>query len=181
LKNVKFKEGELKMKKLLVLLIVLGLATTAQAALSLSLSATTVAVDGTVTVSVSSTDAVEWTWAFVLSEDTYNWTAPTVASYNTDRTTAVTILTAAGNMASNTPDGGYAALTWLNVGGTAPAPVAGVQFTVSIKGVQNGTIYIDLQDGDANSKVGGPLTLVVPEPMTLALLGLGGLFLRRRR
>jgi len=73
---MKFKEGELKMKKLLVLMFVLGLATTAQAALSLSLSATTVDVGSDVVVSVSSDNTDAWTFEFVLSEDTYNWTDP---------------------------------------------------------------------------------------------------------
>jgi hypothetical protein len=187
LKNVNFKEGELKMKKLLVLLMVLGLATSAQAALSLSLSATQINVGDSVTVSVSDSVGVNWTWQFVLSEDTYNWTDPAAAAYNPNRSSGVgggvTILAAAGGMASVTPDASYAAVTQLNAGGVTPAaPAAGVQFTVSIKGMQAGTIYIDLQDFEMDSKVGGYSTLVVvPEPMTLALLGLGGLFLRRRK
>jgi hypothetical protein len=169
------------MRKLFVLIMVLALATSAHAALSLSISTTTVSIDDTITVSVSSTDSSPWTWCFVLSEDTYNWTDPIAAAYDPDRAHAVTILTAAGDMASAIPDPTYAALIQLNAGGATVLPSPGVQFTVRIKGVQFGMIYVDLQDGSANSQIGGALSIgPIPEPMTITLLALGGLFLRRR-
>jgi hypothetical protein len=171
------------MKKLLVLLMVLGLATSAQAALSLSLDKSTIGVGETAVVSVSDSIGENWTWQFILTEDTYWWTAPVAAAYDGARASdgAVTILPAAGSMASVTANPTYACMVQLNAGDPV-SPSAGVQFTIDVIGVQAGTIYVDLQDFLTDSKVGGPLALVViPEPMTIALLGLGGLFLRRRK
>ena len=180
---MKFKEGELKMKKLLVLLMVLGLATSAQAALSLSLSATTVDIGDTVQCDVVDSVGENWTWQFLLTEDTYNWTSPVAADYDPDRVNATTIHTAAGNNAAIEANPTYAAVLQLTAAGTDPVPAAGTQFTIDIKGEALGTIYVDLVSGSTYaSQVGGATALeVVPEPMTIALLGLGGLFLRRRK
>jgi hypothetical protein len=183
---MKIKEGELKMKKLLVLLMVLGLATSAQAALTLSLSETTVAVGDTVTASVVSDSATPWGYyLFILSEDTYYWTDPVAAAYDG----SWSYHTTAG--AGSVGDLGYATTTTyaaayrLNADGSSVFPEAGTQFSISLMGVQAGTIYISLQNPSDYSEMttNGPLALevVVPEPMTIALLGLGGLFLRRRK
>jgi len=176
------------MKKLLVLLMVLGLVSSAQASLSLSLSATTVAVNGTVTAGVVSTDDSAWIGDFVLSEDLSGWTTSPVADYVSPVTWSF-IKTAgtgsAGDSGSATVFPGYANVWTLGAGGITVLPSAGTQFSISIKGTQAGTIYISLQqDADPYPEIStnGPLTLTVtPEPMTLALLGLGGLFLRRRK
>jgi hypothetical protein len=170
------------MRKSLALIMVLAMATNAHAALSLSLSATTVNVDGVLTVSVSSTDSSPWTYLFVLSEDMYNWTDPVAAAYDGGRTEAVTIMAAAGDQACAIPDATYAAVIQLSAGGSSVPPVAGVQFTVSIEGMQAGRIYVDLQNGNAESQVGGPFFLgpIIPEPMTITLLALGGLMICRR-
>jgi hypothetical protein len=163
------------MKKLLVLLMVSGLAASAQAALSLSLNKTTIAVGETAVASVVSNDASSWTNDFVLSEDTYNWTAPVAAAYDG----SWTITSHAGDLGF-TEATTYPAVIKLSAGGTTTPPSSGTQFSINIKGVQAGTIYIDLQDDSTWAEMAnGPLTLTVtPEPMTMALLGLGGLFLR---
>jgi hypothetical protein len=48
--------------------------------------------------------------------------------------------------------------------------------------ITDGNLYVDINlgGGGAASEV-GDLVLTAPEPMTVALLGLGGLFLRRRK
>jgi hypothetical protein len=173
-----FKEGELKMKKLLVLFIVLGLATSAQAALTLTLSATSVAVDGFVTLSVVSDDTTAYTTDCILSENVGAWADPIAASY----VDPMTATSHAGDAYVITKP--QVGLYQLTAAGSSTLPSAGTQFSVSIKGVQAGTLYIDLQNDNDFSEMAtnGPLQLVVtPEPMTMALLGLGGLFLRRRK
>jgi hypothetical protein len=190
--NLEIKEGELKMKKLLVLLMVLGLATSAQAALTLSLSATEVDIGDTVTASVSSDlSGTPGIWPgvgdFILSEDTYYWSTMDAAAFSggwTYHTTAGTSggTVSVGDLGFANPYPGYSNVYRLNAAGSSVLPEAGVQFMIDIIGVQEGTIYIALQDDTTWAEMAPTLTLVVvPEPMTIALLGLGGLFLRRRK
>ena len=172
-----------------VLIMILALATSAQAALTLGLSATQVLVGDTVTATVSSDKSgLEGFWGvydFVLSEEIYYWSDPVAAAYDG----SWSYHTDAGP--GSVGDLGYAyrgypsypAVYRLNAAGSTVLPEAGVQFSINIKGVQPGTIYISLQDpfvlGEMSTN--GPLTLVViPEPMTISFLALGGLMFCRR-
>lgn len=162
------------MKKLLVLLMVLGLVSSANAALSISLSATTVAVGGDVVLSVSSSDTEPWAGFLILSEDTTNWPDPIHASYDGSMTTS-----GIGDQGHASPSGLSA---WdLQAAGTSVLPVAGNQFVINVKGVQVGTIYVNLADTSYTNMFDDMALVVTPEPMTIVLLGLGGLFLRRRK
>jgi len=167
------------MKKLLVLLMVLGLATSAQAALSISLSETTVLTGDTVTASVVSSDNGNWIGYFILSEDQVMWTDPVAADYSGSWTTS-----GIGNLGYVAAVPGYSAVYDMSAASNLQPTdvVAGTQFSISIVGQQIGTIYLGMADADYNP-IAGTLTslVVVPEPMTIALLGLGGLFLRRRK
>ena len=85
------------------------------------------------------------------------------------------------------PESGYPAVYRLQAAGTTVLTSAGTQFSIDIIGVQPGTIYISLQYiGETppiyEMSTNGPVAIeVIPEPLTIALLGIGGLFLRRRK
>jgi hypothetical protein len=164
------------MKKLLLLLMVSGLVSSAQAALSLSLSTTTVIFDNTVILSVSSDNSDPWSGYLVLSEDPANWTDPIAAQYDPPM-----VVHAAGDLGYAAPVSGYPAVYYLQAAGTTVLPQPGIQFSIGIQGVQAGVFYIALQDSSTFENLVPPLVLGWPEPATICLLGLGVLFLRRRK
>ncbi|MBN1392095.1 MAG: PEP-CTERM sorting domain-containing protein [Sedimentisphaerales bacterium] len=162
------------MRKSLVLIMVLALATSAHAALTMSLSSSTVAVDNTVTANIILSDASWWDGFFVLSEDPYNWADPVAAR----------IIDYGPRDPFIEQDPEYPGVLHLTNVFMEPPPQPGIQFWILIEGVQPGTIYLSLQDPSSYEEISsnGPLTLevIVPEPMTITLLALGGLLLRRR-
>jgi hypothetical protein len=183
--KLSFKEGEIKMKKLLVLLMVLGLVSSAQAALSLSLDgnpapdAITISVSTTVLIDVHSDTQEFWDGLLMIVDDGATpgdtslygeWVPPMVASGigNT------------GQYSEVTPE------IWeMHVSSSiAPYPgdvVAGQQFTIGFHCKAIGDLTIYLTDYDMVTIDTIAVHQVIPEPMTIGLLGLGGLFLRRRR
>jgi hypothetical protein len=166
----------MKMRISLVLIMVLALATSAHAAISLSLSSTVVDVGNTVTANVMSDNTSMWSGYLVLSEDTYSWSNPIAAKYN------IWWPIDPINCRID-PVPGYPGVLLLSTDMISQLPVPGTQFSIQIEGVQPGTIYLDLQASDTYEEMSsnGPLALVVtPEPMTITLLALGGLLLRRR-
>ena len=52
---------------------------------------------------------------------------------------------------------------------------------VGVVGITAGNVNIAYNDWSNGTSMGGTSINVVPEPMTIALLGLGGMFLRRRK
>lgn len=153
------------MKKVLILLMVFGLSSLAHAGLSWSQSSVAVDVDGLVLVYIESdtTAAIDQTWTGA--------SGSTIAEV-----VAINALPAAGDNAVVVDyRGSYAGWWTVETKDTAePFNIAtGNQYEVTIKGLAVGsdTLYVG---SDA-------ITVTVPEPMTIALLGLGGLLLRRRR
>jgi len=158
------------MKKLLVLTLVLGLSGIASAAVSLSPSETSVDLGATVTISVVSdtTDAYGG-WLDLGQKLDGSWGD-------------LQILGAAGADASK--DFGFDPWWSFEAKSFNPdAPIeAGAQFTVDFTaGQTEGDVVIGLYAFDGTTLLQEATIHVVPEPMTLGLLGLGGLFLRRRR
>jgi len=158
------------MKKLLALALVLGLAGAAHAVISLSPDATTINIGDTVTVSVVSD-----------SSSSYGaWLEPVDNGKGTFGD--LMILSAAGADASK--DSSF--LPWWLFEAKSFNPDAPVQpgahFTIDFTGTAEGEATLNLWDFDAaNVLATSTITVLIPEPLTVSLLGLGGLFLRRRR
>lgn len=84
----------------------------------------------------------------------------------------------------------HAAGSWIMVSGVNTAPVTGVLAVVSYTGNPTELTFFHEQEfwyGDSGVDFGAGAvdlagyTIVVPEPMTLGILGLGALFLRKRK
>ena len=155
------------MKKLLILMLVLGMVPAANAALTWSVDGVIIG-PGTVVVQLISDSDQPYTSVWVGAD------CSPVAEI-----TSITALPAAVD--------GTAVVTaypgwWLveAVDFTLPSDiVAGPHFDVTIRGLSLGTYTIN---SDFYGTAGPNDTLlIIPEPMTVALLGLGGLFLLRRR
>jgi hypothetical protein len=160
------------MKKMLIFMLVFGMTSIASAALTLS-SDITIDVGATDVIQVSnSMDGGYGAWIGL--------TDLTIAAYDGDPT-----FTAAGN-----PNGDslmpkydahwYGTIIVSSLNPSAPI-LAGAHINVSIIGVKEGVTTLELYADDGVTLLDTATITVVPEPMTVALLGLGGLFLLRRR
>jgi len=166
------------MKKLLILMLVLGLASSASAFvvnLDPTGAADTPAGAQSLNV-VSDTDNAFYEYYLVSMDITYG------------SISSIAILPAAGDDAATTDLGpmlGYAMVWSVNAVDSAPPfnTVAGVQFTAAVNftGAAVGE-DLTIQLLDPTLTVLDSMTYNgIPEPMTIALLGLGSLFLLRRR
>lgn len=157
-----------------VLVPVLLLSSVASAALSWDLGAPTVDVGVPVLITVSSDVGEEATWGIYLD--------PTSEYPSNAQMQNATILSGAGNQGSVTgadPGSGHD-YTSLQGGPGVPGP--GDYSTVEFVGLAAGTYTIDLTDGGSGgTQLATADIQVVPEPSTVALLGLGSLVLLRRR
>jgi hypothetical protein len=59
--------------------------------------------------------------------------------------------------------------------------LAGAHININLVGVTEGVTTVDLYDTSGMVFLDSAQITVLPEPMTIALLGLGGLFMLRRR
>ena len=174
------------MKKLLIVLLVLGTASLAQAAvLELSIDGSrngedttqeiTICTDTTITIDVYCNDAAspadDFWLGITASDGDGAWVADTDVTY-----------VAMGNARSLTVSA-YDSDWWYGTTGvsTDPAPTTGIWCEIDFECTSEGDAYIYLYDYTYTTVRDTILVHQIPEPMTIALLGLGGLFLRRRK
>ena len=166
------------MKKMLILMLVLGFASTASASLVLlSVDGATAAGD-TVQILEGATITLS-----VISDGPDPWLMEVSTLVSGATLGLPTATAAAGGMAD------YAdysdATMWdyeLATGGVISLPTAGVQWTMDLTAVapRDSQFTVDLGEYGA-APADSILFEVIPEPVSILLLGLGGLFLRRRK
>jgi len=165
------------MRKMLVLFLVLGLASAANAMLIRvdGLEGDSFEVDIESTITVVSEDSSSWLGYIIVEEGGAGTLENPV------------ILDAAGDLGAAAA---YTEAGWgtgyelsASMSPTADPPIAtGPQFSFDYVGEVGDTATISLfVDPEYTTPVASVNVTVVPEPMTIILLGLGGLFLRRRR
>jgi len=167
------------MKKLLIFMLVLGLASAANATLSMDISGSVDVVLGdTLVVSISSDDTVGWL-GYIIVEETGDGALSN--GYSTSNAGSSSLII----WYSEVGWGDGYEMTTMSITGDV---VAGIQHVVSYatSGLNIGdTARISLWDdrigyGTGDEQGTADIT-IIPEPMTVLLLGLGGLFLRRRK
>ena len=165
------------MRKILVLSLVLGLASAANATLITvnSQEGDSFEVDITSTITVVSEDPSSWLGYIFIEEGGAGTLENPV------------VLDAAGDLADTSPFSeagfgtGYELTASMSPEGDPPL-AAGPQFSFDYIGAvgDNATISLFI-DPEYTTPAATVNVTIVPEPMTIILLGLGGLFLRRRR
>jgi hypothetical protein len=161
------------MKKLFVLVLVLGWVSGAQAALTLVGAPADLVVGETATITVHSSTAGAYSgWLQIET--------PAVADYNGDPQ-----FTAAGDPAGSSSMKvqplypGWYQFTVASMDLDKPIE-AGDHIQVNVIGVSEGQTRLAVFADDGVTELSHATLNVVPEPATIALLGLGALLLRRR-
>ncbi|MBN2182967.1 MAG: PEP-CTERM sorting domain-containing protein [Sedimentisphaerales bacterium] len=168
------------MKRLVVLLLVFALTSAANALL--------LEVDG---VPTSTVELVQGTTSVItiVGEDASSWLGYIIVEEGgTGALSNIVALDAAGDLAAASPyqEAGWGAGYEINTGmsPSSSMPIStGPQFNVDYSGGELGqTAKISLFiDPEYTTPVASVNVSIVPEPMTIALLGLGALFLRKRK
>ena len=161
------------MKKLLILVLVLGIASAANAALTFEDAAITVTINTTPTLNIVSDN--------IAAHTSYVGNAPGLA----DLTGMVATANAGPDaIVLESPYGynGYWGIEAKDNDADTWDIKAGVQFTGTLTvGGTTGAYSLNLYDSTFINVIDTLPITIVPEPITIALLGLGGLFLRRRK
>ena len=160
------------MKKLLILVLVLGIASAANATVSFVDSSRTAGLNTTITFDIQSDDTASYT--------RYVGNTPGIG----DVTGMTSDAKAGPDRAVNESPYAYNGFWEIIAQDNAPETwdiQSGVHFTGTLTTFgSTGTYTINLYANDFVTVI-DTLPVSIPEPMTIALLGLGGLFLRRRK
>ena len=184
---------EKMMKKVLVLILVLGMASLASATPVMSLSSSTITdVGETVTLTITGVAADATPdgggtsgWNGYAMIDATNYPYGTYGGGGDPYAAFVFPATQYNAAGGNGALSNSYARAFITAGAGTPWDEAtdvdvGVWFTIDIIGVSEGVTVVDLTNASLGIDHSFPLT-VLPEPMTIGLLGLGGLLLRRRK
>jgi hypothetical protein len=177
-----------KMKKLLVLALVLSMATLASASLSIvGIPAGPITVGDTFTMSIVSSapiafgDGTDWAGWGLVTETALAGIAGGVSTVPTEPGFVIYDGVLAG--AGFTPPVGTEGVSGaLSVTGAA-VPAGTIFDSITFTAQNAGTAHLTLvgtMDYDVLTTLATGSIVITPEPVTMALLGLGGLFLRRR-
>ena len=193
------------MKKLLIFMLVLGMASLANATLQISVNGVMEPADTTINLLPSETVSLDiWTdaaidstpaswhllWAMVVDVTVGTIGPPLygggviLSPYNTDPGYALySMASASGQMPEGAgSDGVWGAATRSSVSAPALAVIFDeIIFHCEAEGDATISIYSLASDGVTWNFQDAVTIHQIPEPMTVMLLGLGGLFLRRRR
>ena len=165
------------MRKLVVLMLVLGIASVASAGLSFATNAVSIGIGETVVVAATLTsdaggtgqENVVGNYAVNISGISYDVTRGAAVTEGLDTVTAL--------------GGAYAGYVTTNMGNMAGFAIGDEILLVEVTGLAAGTYDINIWNTSwtFSTDLESTLTVTVPEPITIGLLGLGGLFLRRRK
>ncbi len=179
------------MKKLLVLLLVFGMATTANAAI-VSFSADAYTPGGTINITMSSDEVIVAASLALIHDNGFGGTA-VVGSWDAKFVTFDNgynggpfgygigdLIMASGAITPGLPATGLLYTYTYDVPSTASGVITFSIYDLAAMGTTSSITYMD---GEVATELllDGMEFTSVPEPMTIVLLGLGGLFLRRRK
>ena len=173
------------MRKLAALILVFGLAAMANAGLTLNVSETLLMPSDSVTISIMGDGVTAQPQDCWLIANGPGTTGGTILVYTGDLSSVADFAVGDGSDILETfiqPAGFTLATTamYANFAAGAAGVLSGTLSTSIFHCEGIGDVMVSLMSADLSTVMDSVIIQQIPEPMTLALLGLGGLFIRRR-